>query len=676
MKRGAEAKRKVLTGIAAILVGMMTGCIENWRPTWWNFYERGISRTAVDQFQEAAEDFETAVGEKKGATFPRPKDARRVRTYGLHFIDDYFPHRELGVAYYRMARFTDAERELLVSLNETPSAKAKVYLNYVRRELLRQKPVQDEPPALTLEVPDKPYLNSDRIRLTGAAESKNRISSIRVNGQRLFIELAEQKTQFSRDLRLKPGANKVVVEAIDLIGKSLQKELLLNVDVEHPGVGILDAVRKGADSVTISGVATDNVGISQLRIDQEPHAIDRPGPETEFRVEAALGDTVAVQATDLAGNTTSTKVTVSADMLRPTGEGLHPPVLLAMGDSGRVADSGGSSFRVVQAAARDDQQPPVISLPKGIDGRIIYDSQFIFQISARDSGRLAALSVNGEDILEGRTGLLSYGKDYRVALTEGVNRFTVVAVDTAGNRTEKSFQVVMKVQKPLDVDVRWTMALLPLREKGSTRAAMDQIYDLLFRSFWDSRRFNFVVRDEETIETILVEHSISNSQLADPETAIRVGHIVNAEGMLFGTAIEDERSITVNLYLVDAETTKVLFFADVYDEEDKSREGLKWLVDGLVLKFKQQFPLVRGRVTGVAESGVSIDHGLRDGIWSGMKYLVFKEEQGGALQLLKLLSGKNLEARAEVVQPETCFAAFLDRIGLPPVKVGYEVITK
>ncbi|NQT83868.1 hypothetical protein HQ563_12635, partial [bacterium] len=131
------AKARLLTGLVAILVGAVGGCAYTWRPYWWNFYERGVSRASEEQLSEAAEDFETAIGERKGATVPRPKDARRVRTYGMHFIDDYFPHRELGVAYYRMKRFADAERELLISLDQTPSAKARAYLNLVRGELLR-----------------------------------------------------------------------------------------------------------------------------------------------------------------------------------------------------------------------------------------------------------------------------------------------------------------------------------------------------------------------------------------------------------------------------------------------------------------------------------------------------------------------------------------------------------
>src|SRR5256885_5315374 len=35
------------------------------------------------------------------------KNERRTRTYGLHMLD-YFPHRELRVVYYRLARYPEA----------------------------------------------------------------------------------------------------------------------------------------------------------------------------------------------------------------------------------------------------------------------------------------------------------------------------------------------------------------------------------------------------------------------------------------------------------------------------------------------------------------------------------------------------------------------------------------
>jgi tetratricopeptide (TPR) repeat protein len=677
MRNTGNLRQNILAILLGFLLAGLGGCTYTWRPNWWNFYERGLSRASEGQVPEAAEDFETAIGTRKGATLPRPDDARRVRTYGLHFIDDYFPHRELGVAYYNMKRYTEAERELLVSLSQTPSAKSKAYLNLVRKELLRESPAQREPPALELNVAGGPYLNSNKVAVAGVARSRNHIASILINGRRLFMELAEQEKPFSTEVKLKPGANELVVEALDLLGKSTTKRLRLNVDLEYPAVAIEDVVRKDAHTVTVSGIVMDNAGISRLVIEGSERRIEQPSTEIPFDLDAAIDDTVVVEVTDVAGNKTSAEVRITEDMVAPAGQGAARPILLAMADSGRVVDSGGMGLLLSQATSEGDQAKPIIKLRDVVEGRVIYDEEFIFDGMARDNGRLAALSVNGEDVLGPRTGILVKYFTYRAMLNMGENEFTIVAVDKAGNRTVKSFNVQRKIQGPLQVANRLTFGLLPLQQNGTMLSATAQVYDLLLGSFLDSKRFNLVEREEAAFQALLTELKIANSELADRTTAIRIGRMKTAEGMLYGKTIEDEKSITVDLWLVDTETSEILFFADVYGE-DKNREELKWLMDGLVLKFKQHFPLVRGKITRVTESGVFIDNGSADGIWAGMKYLLLEEDREAGTGVLKIkqLDGRMLEAQARTVQPNSCFAELSHKGAVSQVKVSDPVITK
>jgi len=625
--------------------------------------------------QEAAEDFETAAGEKAGATVPRPKDARRVRTYGMHFIEDYFPHRELGIAYYRMKRFAEAEQELLVSLDHTPSAKAKAYLNLVRAEMLREKPAQDAPPSLELSTPVGPYLNTRTVKLAGVARSKNHVSAIFVNGQRLFTELAEQEREFSTDLELKPGKNEVVVEVVDLVQKSTTKTLSLNVDVQYPTVAIEDVVRKDADTVTVRGTAMDNAGLSRLLVEGEEQLVEEAPTEMPFSVDAALEGAVTVEVLDVAGNRTRAAVRITQDMLESPEPGAVRPILLAMLPSQVVADGEGIGVLLAEGAAAGDGTPPLISLRDVTDGRIICDEEFIFEGFARDNGRLAVLSVNREDLLGARTGVLVKYFTYRATLRTGENTFTVVGVDRAGNRAEKRFTILRRIQEPLQVAARLTLGLLPLQQNGATLSATNQVYDLLLGSFLASGRFNLVEREEAAFQAILTELKIGNSELADKTTAVRIGRLRTAEGMLYGKTIEDEQSITVDLWLVDTETSEILFFADVYGE-DKSRDELKWLADGLVLKFRQRFPLVRGKVTGVTDSGVFINNGSAEGIWAGMKYLVLKEgEEPGSLKMREV-NGRVMEARARTVQKDSCFAEYADKSAGSEVRVNDPAITK
>ena len=675
MKRTPATQSKTLVVFLAMVLSWLGGCTYTWRPNWWSFYERGLQRSSQQQFEEAAEHLETAVGERAGATVTRPKDARRVRTYGMHFIDDYFPHRELGIAYYRMKRFAEAERELLTSLDQTPSAKAKAYLNEVRAEMLREKPAQVAPPSLEIATPAGLYLNTRTVELAGVAQSKNYISAILVNGRRLFIELAEQEKEFATDLELKPGKNEVVVEVFDLVQKSTARTLSLNLDVQYPTVAIEDVVRKNADSVTVRGTAMDNAGVSQLRVGGKELPVAEGLTELPFTVDAAVGEAVTVEVFDVAGNRTRAAVPITEDMLESPDAEAGGPLLLAMLGSEVMADAGGMGDLLAEGPAGGDVTPPVISLRDIVDGRIIYNEEFIFEGFARDNGRLAMLSVNGEDILAARPGVLVKYFTHRASLAIGENAFAVVAVDRAGNRAEKRFMILRKIQEPLQVAARLTLGLLPLQQHGTTLSAAPQIYDLLLGSFLASGRFNLVEREEAAFRAILTELKIGNSELSDKATAVRIGRLKTAEGMLYGKTIEDEQSITVDLWLVDTETSEILFFADVYGEE-KNRDELKWLTDGLVLKFRQRFPLVRGEVTGVTDSGVFINNGSAEGIWTGMKYLILQAgEEPGSLKMREV-NGTVLEARARTVQKDSCFAEYADKSGGYQVRVGDPVVTK
>ena len=71
---------------------------------WWNYYERGSSYLSGKYYAEAMSDLRQALA-------GRGADTWRARTYGLHFVE-YFPNRELGVAYFEQGNLEEAERYL------------------------------------------------------------------------------------------------------------------------------------------------------------------------------------------------------------------------------------------------------------------------------------------------------------------------------------------------------------------------------------------------------------------------------------------------------------------------------------------------------------------------------------------------------------------------------------
>ena len=103
---------------------------QTWRSRWWDYYDRGSSYAAGEYWNEALADFQAAIRQ-------RHDDQRQARTYGMH-RSDYFPHRELGIVYYRQGHYTEAIDELTTSLSSVDTAKAKFYLNKARRSFLQQ----------------------------------------------------------------------------------------------------------------------------------------------------------------------------------------------------------------------------------------------------------------------------------------------------------------------------------------------------------------------------------------------------------------------------------------------------------------------------------------------------------------------------------------------------------
>jgi len=94
-----------------------------YRGRWWHLYERGVSWAEGRCWTEAEADLRACLA-------LRQEDDRRARTYGLHFVH-CFPHRELGCVLIAQRRFDEAERELRLSLEQEPSAKAQALLERI-----------------------------------------------------------------------------------------------------------------------------------------------------------------------------------------------------------------------------------------------------------------------------------------------------------------------------------------------------------------------------------------------------------------------------------------------------------------------------------------------------------------------------------------------------------------
>lgn len=108
---------------------------------WYNYYEDGLKEMTMGNWAKAIENFKEAVKIQY-------QDTKKIKTYGMHFIE-YFPHREIGICYYHLGKNDVAERELRLSLQQEYSARAQEYLSKVAGQPIVQTPIQ--PPVKPVE---------------------------------------------------------------------------------------------------------------------------------------------------------------------------------------------------------------------------------------------------------------------------------------------------------------------------------------------------------------------------------------------------------------------------------------------------------------------------------------------------------------------------------------------
>lgn len=103
-----------------------------------NYYQTGL------EYIEK-QDWLRAIEELRSAASLEFEDAHMKRIYGTRFIE-YFPHRELGVAYYHLKEFETARKELDLSIAYASTERAEEYLNLAKNRVPPERAAQQGKP--------------------------------------------------------------------------------------------------------------------------------------------------------------------------------------------------------------------------------------------------------------------------------------------------------------------------------------------------------------------------------------------------------------------------------------------------------------------------------------------------------------------------------------------------
>lgn len=596
------------------------------RGRWWNYYERGLSFSDGGFNDEAVKDLERAI-DGRGA------DQWRARTYGMHFVN-YFPHRELGIVYYRQRKIREAISELETSLESADSAKAKYFLNKARKLDLEASGKDSMPPSIRLAGSHNDEIPTNHLYVTveGTASDDSFVSSVNINGSPVHLELSRPEVDFSREIRLKEGINSISITAEDLLGRAARREIKVTADWRGPLIS-LQAVRPGngpgggpdGGPERVSGLVTDKSGIARLVVNGREISST---PAGEFVFERDVSDgSLRVKATDVAGNVTvATFPQVKKASLKPRGPkfasaaGMAIPVRYA-GPDNISGSPWETNEPILLAEASGQGGRPVINIENYAKEMEVFSDSILLEGGVSDDDEIVSLKLNGEQLLKRRGTALFFS--HLVPLDVGMNIVTVEAVNSLGKSSARSMEITRKVQKVRQIGSRMSIAVLPMEKRGEPSAVSEAVYGSLVSALVAQSRFNVVER--ERLNDILREFKLGRTGLVDPATISRLGNVVPADSMLAGSIMEKKKAIEIIAELIDSETSEVISSRDVFDE-DKSLGSVARLLERLAWKFKNDFPLLEGLVIDLeGRRKLLVDMGERTHIRKHCRVILFRE---------------------------------------------------
>lgn len=602
--------------------GKYYGKIEGqWGGLWWNYYQRGLSYARGEYWDHAIRDLQDAIVQ-------RSADQRRARTYGLHILDEYFPHRELGIIHYHQERFKEAISELETSLNQFESAKAKYFMNQARRGFLKETGLDRSDPTIHITFPKTGYLTRhSSLRVSGTAMDDQYVGAISVNTHEIPVELSGPEITFDQDIKLERGQNKVVVEVTDLLGRKVRREIVAWCDQEAPLIYIDQIVRdRSGESYTIEGYISDLSGVKDFQVNGL--RVDLPDLRGgDFSVDLYLPDLMQpliLQAVDGLGNRTTGELRIS-EIFGQENTASHLPRLASCADNPK----GLLSLNHIRLAFSEtgDTPGPVVRIKDLPDHLTVDWEECFLEGEVRDLEGVKSITINGTPLITRTSKLVFF--NFLVPLEVGDNAVMIEAESVSGEVESKRLSIERKLNDVQKIGSRLNLAILPIRYHGEREEIKDLVYESLIQYFVNQTRFQIV--DRERVDGLLdrIKEKEMDKEEGKPSW-IELGRLVSAEGVIVGSAYFFDDYLEILARAVDTETTVVLDSEEVFGPVQTLKD-IHLLAEGLSLKFKQAFPMAEGHIVAMNNDTIQIDLGEKDRILPYSKVIFFRE--GEALKL-------------------------------------------
>lgn len=390
----------------SLVVGLVAGCASDqsaqytrdgqeygvtdgvFRGRWWSYYERGNSYLAGEYYNEALADFEKALS-------GRDMDSWRARTYGLHFVE-YFPNREIGIAYFHQGNLSQAEVFLTRSLEQIDTERAHIFLDKVKQEQIAKGERQDNTqPDIQMNLADEVILLSEPVfELEIAAADDTGVNCVTVAVETEHAAPAPAPVNEEKPEPIETPAIEAdpAPEADVKMAASKAPDLDLSADTETPS----------EDTPAPNLLEQIGKTLGEFVKLAEETLYQRGSPEQlNLKKDLRLAEgthLVAVKAQDLANKQTTQKRMVTVDLTGPN-IGIFAPLQLVTPDASLT----------LQGAAADANGVTKVTL----DGMPLVDAD-------------AESRVEFEQQLD---------------LKDGENNFVLMAKDKAGNETHTAVSI-------------------------------------------------------------------------------------------------------------------------------------------------------------------------------------------------------------------------------------------
>lgn len=606
-RRGAAACVLVASFLAAAL---LPGCVRHrpddaaltrngvrygvtgglFRGRWWNYYERGRSYADGGFWEEAARDLRVALA-------ARGTDQLWARTYGLHFLPEYFPNRELGVVLYHTGDLDGAVGLLETSLDQKPSARASFFLTRARRAQVTKSGADARAPEVAMLSPQPgEALGSREVAVRAVVRDDTYVSSVRVNGEPVDVPRPAPEVLVETTVMLGPGQGHIHVEASDLLGRTGSETIALGVDLDGPAVSF---DRPIGFPGTVRGVVADPAGVAGLTIAGTPVTLAEAGPETRTFEHPLMADLMRAHprgipyaCKDAFGNRTEGLLPVDATVV---GHASDAPAFALGAGPGRVVAARDGTL-IALGPDRGDA-PPSVRFAQLRNGQRFFKEDVLVTLDIEGREQPRAVTLNGVPLalLPGRR-VQSVSRTVRLA--PGKNTLCARVTDAAGREREAAV-TIERHESPLELrTAKLSAALLGALWAGNPprlAAEQDFIVDELQTTLYGGGRFALV--DRESIADVLAEQQLAEA-LATPDGREALGEVVPAELILAARVRRDLDSIEIVVEGISADTTVTVARADVAGPGD-TLENLDALVRGLADRLTQAFPRANGLVRGL-----------------------------------------------------------------------------